>query len=94
MPLTSLIIGVDLVPIKPIRGVKTMVHDITTQVSVYGGWTRVHVITAQASGQPRHCDQIARVRPTSYLTSMLAHVPPLHLHPAPPQPPVVPSPLS
>ena len=37
MPLTSLIIGVDLVPIKPIRGVKTMVHDITTQVSVYGG---------------------------------------------------------
>ena len=37
MPLTSLIIGVDLVPIKPIRGVKTMVHDITTQVRVYGG---------------------------------------------------------
>ncbi len=31
MPLTSLIIGVDLVPIKPIRGVKTIVHDITTQ---------------------------------------------------------------
>jgi AdoMet-dependent rRNA methyltransferase SPB1 len=33
MPLTSLIIGVDLVPIKPIRGVKTIVHDITTQAS-------------------------------------------------------------
>ena len=31
MPLTSLIVGVDLVPIKPIRGVKTLVHDITTQ---------------------------------------------------------------
>jgi AdoMet-dependent rRNA methyltransferase SPB1 len=31
MPLTSLILGVDLVPIKPIRGVKTIVHDITTQ---------------------------------------------------------------
>ena len=34
MPLTSLIIGVDLVPIKPIRGVKTIVHDITTQARI------------------------------------------------------------
>eukprot|EP00967_Tisochrysis_lutea_P096581 scaffold141548_cov18-Tisochrysis_lutea.AAC.1 len=32
MPMASLIVGVDLVPIKPIRGVKTMLGDITTQV--------------------------------------------------------------
>ncbi|KAL6765538.1 FtsJ-like methyltransferase-domain-containing protein [Haematococcus lacustris] len=31
MPLASIIIGVDLVPIKPIRGVKTLIGDITTQ---------------------------------------------------------------
>ncbi|KAJ9518925.1 hypothetical protein QJQ45_026217 [Haematococcus lacustris] len=33
MPLASIIIGVDLVPIKPIRGVKTLIGDITTQAS-------------------------------------------------------------
>ena len=54
----------------------------------------MHVITAQTSGQPRHCEQVARVRPSSYLTSVLAHVPLLHLHSPPPQPPVVPFPLS
>lgn len=32
MPMGSLIVGVDLVPIKPIRGAKTMLGDITTQV--------------------------------------------------------------
>ena len=55
----------------------------------------MHVITAQASGQPRHCDQVARVQPASYLTSVHTHtsrrstsVPPrlslplLLLHPA------------
>ena len=31
MPMTSLIIGIDLAPIKAIRGVRTMVGDITTQ---------------------------------------------------------------
>ena len=32
MPMGSLIVGVDLVPIKQIHGVKTMLGDITTQV--------------------------------------------------------------
>jgi FtsJ-like methyltransferase len=31
MPVSSLILGVDLVPIRSIRGVKTIVGDITTQ---------------------------------------------------------------
>ncbi|CAM9642649.1 unnamed protein product [Chrysoparadoxa australica] len=31
MPEGSIIIGVDILPIRPIRGVKTLVHDITTQ---------------------------------------------------------------
>ncbi len=31
MPMSSLIIGIDLVPIKAVRGVRTIVGDITTQ---------------------------------------------------------------
>lgn len=31
MPLQSLIVGIDLVPIKPIRGVITITEDITTE---------------------------------------------------------------
>lgn len=31
LPMNSLVLGVDLVPIKPIRGVKTLVADITSQ---------------------------------------------------------------
>lgn len=31
MPVSSLILGIDLDPIKPIRGVKTLIGDITTQ---------------------------------------------------------------
>jgi 23S rRNA U2552 (ribose-2'-O)-methylase RlmE/FtsJ len=33
MPAESLILGVDLLPIRPIRNVKTLIHDITTGVS-------------------------------------------------------------
>lgn len=31
MPVASLIIGVDIVPIKPVRGARTILGDITTQ---------------------------------------------------------------
>lgn len=31
IPMSSLILGVDLVPIKPVKGVKTFLGDITTQ---------------------------------------------------------------
>ena len=31
MPMSSLIIGIDLAPIKAIRGVRTIIGDITTQ---------------------------------------------------------------
>ena len=31
MPMSSLIVGIDLVPIKAVRGVRTIVGDITTQ---------------------------------------------------------------
>ena len=36
MPMSSLIIGIDLVPIKAVRGVRTIVGDITTQKSPAG----------------------------------------------------------
>ena len=33
MPMSSLIVGIDLVPIKPVGGAKTLVGDITTQAA-------------------------------------------------------------
>ncbi len=52
MPMASLIVGVDLVPIKPIRGVKTMLGDITTQVRA--GSAAHHPLCVRAGCAARH----------------------------------------
>ena len=45
MPMSSLIIGIDLAPIRSIKGCKTLVGDITTQksrqVSFLRTWSRL-----------------------------------------------------
>ena len=70
MPMSSLILGIDLVPIKPVRGTKTLVGDITTQQA-----RQVMAVACLAACQAARCKEHGQALWYSCVLFARLHIP-------------------